>query len=138
MRQNNIPLSRRDAIRWLRRVARMGLRDPLRIDMNVWVSRKRWGSPESDIDEYDEYCRVREWPKYGVVGCVGGWIEQFWLEKHSNSPICNARVILGLTNKEWIELFYNEAMNRGTLPQTPQHARAAARHIERFNAIRRT
>lgn len=56
-----MPLSE-DAIRYLRIAREMILKEPLRVDMDVWLKPL---NPETDD---------REKPACGTVGCIAGWV----------------------------------------------------------------
>lgn len=108
------------AIALLRRVKAHILKEPRRIDMSTWVEYE-WYDDEND--------RSRPWPKCGTVGCIGGWVEVL-----SDAPTNwhAAKELLKINDEQAGELFYDAALMNAAHKQTPGHAKAVARHIERF------
>lgn len=115
----------------LSEVAALALAEPKRINMNTWRLR-------AGVDGCEP---VRGYPECGTVGCIGGWVDTL-----RNAPSHAAQNILGLTDEQADELFYDDGLLKeagnveddedddvtDSLAQTPEHANNVVAHIRKF------
>lgn len=110
----------------LREVQKLALEEPKRMKMSITLAQKgteTW----FDVPEYPV-----EYPACQTVGCIAGWVTVL---KPTGKPgvIDDAQAVLGLTDGQMEKLFMPPALCRQP-GQTPAHARAVSRHIDRFIA----
>ncbi len=112
------------AIKLLHKVKRHILEEPKRISMGVWIC----------LDaRRDGFLTVSE---CNTIGCIGGWTEMLGgrFDKLSDNYGSTAVEILGLNMHQRRTLFFDSRLCHAKSQQTPSHARAVAKHIDRFIA----
>jgi len=116
-RGGGVKLSRK-AVTLLRKVKQHILEDPERIAMGVWRIEERGIANRYGL----------EIPSCGTVACIAGWTEIL----SRQPPSHEASDILGITDEQSGELFYDRPLLQAHNEQTPAHARTVADHIDRF------
>lgn len=132
MPKNLIPKSKaKTAYGLLSEVRALILAEPLRYDQGTWIERK--DNPRRNFD--GDICEApKSYPACGTVGCVAGWVatltrKETWAYDETEGI---AQIKLGLNDEQAIMLFDCDAVRHTIEPQTIQHAKAGARHIQRF------
>lgn len=107
------------AIRMLKKVRRMILAEPKRMTMLHWFHTR---------DDGEQGIR---YPACGMVGCIGGWIEELHRRAHPRSSL-SATNLLNLPDDLATELFFDHRLVYAREHQTKRYAEAVAAHIDRF------
>ena len=114
------------AVRMLRKVKRHILAEPKRISMGFWC-----------LTGDDVTINSLKASPCGTVGCIGGWLETLYAAEHRKTK--TAFQILDMLsdfNGPAYNFFYDTRL-MAQKPQTAAHARAVAKHIDKFIAEHR-
>lgn len=114
-----LPVSKaKTAFGLLSEIAKLTLKEPKRMRMDIWGGREHNASSEL----YD----LTQAPACGTVGCIGGWTDVLTKQKRGK-----AGETLGLTSAQEDALFMPGLMFDNE-QGTPKHARKVVAHIKRF------
>jgi hypothetical protein len=131
-----LPVSKaKTAYGLLREIQQWSREAPERMRMAVEVRR---GKALQDAEELMGWKR----PACGAVGCVAGWVvlskrltdpvSNYGMSFNHESPMEKAQQVLGLTSRQYDELFTPSRLVNSRHQGTRRHAQAVIRHIDRF------
>jgi hypothetical protein len=111
-------------------IAKIITAEPLRYNQQDTLSLR---SVPAHADLYVQF------PACGTVGCVAGWVVALthsedvqWHIERQGRTLTRAAEVLGLNGAQHASLFYAGAVPYKVPVQTLEHAKAGAKHIDRF------